>query len=170
MTNSSKGRLEDRRIARHRKFGERLTRRSGKRVQCVGLAVVADHVIEECTELRPAQLDSRVGNLLHQALQVEFGADRNACAVEHFQGARFLAQLGNPGFQGFVHRQEPRLKLLAFVDVVIGAAQQWRAVFVRRRDLPLAGEPVQSPVRAFNAEFHIKAAGGSRGFQGAANL
>ena len=132
IAGAAEGRLEDRGVARHRKFREGLARRAGERVERVGFALLVDHIVEERAERRAAQLDAGIGDDLDQPLEVEFGRDRGAGAVEHFERPRFLAELGDPRFERFVEREQPGLERLASADVVEGAPQPWLSVSRRR--------------------------------------
>ena len=75
-------RAEQRRRTRHREVRERLARRARQRVQHERVAVGLLDVVEERAELRAGQLDRRVGDCLHHALQVEVARQRHAGPVQ----------------------------------------------------------------------------------------
>ena len=121
-TGASKRRLENSRVAGHRKFLECLAGRARKRIQRVRFAFLIQHIVEKCAELRVTEFNPGIGDHLHQTLQVVFGRDCNADLIECIQRVALLARLHDAGFQRLVERQQPGLKGLAFGDVINRAA------------------------------------------------
>ena len=86
----AEGRLEDRGVARHREISR--TPRAARRKACRAyrLRRLLDDVVKEGAELRAAQLDAGVGDHLDKPLEIKFGRDGDAGAIEHLERARFF--------------------------------------------------------------------------------
>ena len=76
------GRLEHRRVARHRELVEMLPRHAREGVEHVALALVVDDVVEEGAELGVHDLRAGVGGDLHDLVHIELGRQRRARAVQ----------------------------------------------------------------------------------------
>src|ERR1700761_4666453 len=92
---TAKGRLEDFRVARHRKRRKFFARHTGYGVKRVALSLVVDHVVEERTELGLGQLDAGVGYRLNGTGEVEIKRDRRREAVQDLKATRFFSKLGD---------------------------------------------------------------------------
>ncbi len=77
----------------------------------VPLTLLVHHVIEERTELRAGDVNAGIGDSLHKPIQVKFGSERDASAIEDLQCPGFLAQFRNARLQRFIGRQQPRLEV-----------------------------------------------------------
>src|SRR5436853_5985283 len=75
---TAKGWLKHLRVARHWKRRKSFSRRAGKRVKCIGFAILSVDVVKERTELSSAQFNSSIGNDLDQALQIKLSSNRDA--------------------------------------------------------------------------------------------
>jgi hypothetical protein len=80
---------------------------------------------------------------------------------------RFLPQLRDSGLQRLIDGEESCFELLAFIDVVIRAAEHSARTEI---DLALACQPMQLAIGPFNPEFDVKATAAHRRFQCTADL
>ena len=88
------GRLEHRRVARHRELRERLARDAGDGVKGVSLAFVVDDVVEESAERGGRQFCRRIGHRLDDGRPIERTGDDGADGVQRLGDAgRLLQQL-----------------------------------------------------------------------------
>ena len=85
-------RAEQRGRARVAEVGEGLARCTRQGVEQEGVAVLVGDVVEERAELRAAQLGRRVGDRLHEGLQVELRGEQLAGLVEDLEDAALLVQ------------------------------------------------------------------------------
>jgi hypothetical protein len=118
----------------------------------------AGDVIEKRAELRSAQFDARVGDGLDESFEIELCSESGAGAVQDFQSARLITQLGHTRFKSFVDGKNARFELFAIADVVIGPAQQGAARAVLLFGVSFACDPVEFRVPALHPEFDVEAA------------
>ena len=153
---AAKGRPEQRRRARHRKPLEVPAIDARQRVEHVRAAAGVEHVVEERPELRAHQTRRRIGERLHQLLQIELGRQHAPEVVDDLQRISLLAQqllrahlLGDvlhdaehPDDRAVfgvgrvsVRRHPPfaRVRPDAVLDVVVRAVGEWRSPRDRAR-------------------------------------
>src|SRR5882672_10772659 len=112
-------------------------------------------VVEESAESRAHEFGRRVGHLLHHTLQIQFGRNHPACAVDRLDNLRILA--------------EPFLSPLALGDVVCaaGVALELAALDARHTDRP---HPPVFAVAPAEAELGPEAAAAGSGFEISADI
>src|SRR5581483_9190161 len=109
--------LEYGRVARNRKLLEGFARRTREGVEGVGLAIVAQDIIEKCPEGSVAEFDSRIGHELDELLEIMLGGDRDTGLIEKFKDAGLFPGLNDASFERFIQGEKARLQRLALRDV-----------------------------------------------------
>ena len=71
---------------------------------------------------RVGQFNARIGDHLHQALQIMLGRYGNSDAIERIERMAFLARFQNTRFQRLIEREQPRFECFSLGNVVDGAA------------------------------------------------
>src|SRR5262249_34012432 len=89
-TVAPKGRSEDLRISRLRKFGECFRRGARQCVEGIGLASLIEHIVKERSEGRSRKLGCGVSHHLHDAFKINLGSNRVSDSVQCLKRPRFL--------------------------------------------------------------------------------
>jgi hypothetical protein len=150
------GLFENCSVARHGKFCERFSWCARKRVERVRFPGVPFDIVEERTELGMAELDARVGDHLDQLFEVKLRRDRHPGPVEQLQSTCFLAHLTDARFQCFIHGKKARFERLSLGNFEERSTKKGGRF--ADRQLALAGDPAQPPVRMFDPELYIEGA------------
>jgi hypothetical protein len=87
---AAKGKIEERRCAQHREARRDLARAAGQREQGLARAALLAGERKEGADFRAGEVPRGVGRALHQLVEVEFGDQRGADAVQHLQGPALL--------------------------------------------------------------------------------
>src|SRR3977135_3952502 len=82
---------KQRSLPRQGKFREGFHRRARQRVEHVALSTLGRYIVEKCAKLRAAQFDTRIGDNLHQAMQVILKSKGRTDAIENRKARPFLA-------------------------------------------------------------------------------
>src|SRR4029079_1159570 len=154
-TQSTKCRVKHSRVTRHRKAGEGIPRSTRERVQHVGFAILANHIIEERTEFSSAKLPTRGRHCLNQPLKIKLASDSNSGSVENLKRARLLTQVLNPCFERLVNCTWFGIELFALTYFVVGAAQNAVTLAFCPDDLPLPGEPTKRTISLLHSKFNV---------------
>jgi len=102
------GRRENRSLARIRKLGEVLAIHTGDGVELPGFALLCHHIVEEGAEFSAREFDADVRHHLDEAFEIEFCGDAGGCAIQDFEQAFLLCELGRCGLERANVRTRPQ--------------------------------------------------------------